>query len=354
MTWQGLPLPRRAPTAARLARAEEQAACEPGTPNPPQPLIPHPPSSQEFASVDVRLQEHFLWLLLSRLGHDFSHYKRSHLVSAIKARVAACGQDDAYAYALLLAAGTEELQALSSLVMIQVTAFFRNPESFQSLKQHALFPALRRREAGDTFHAWCAGCSTGEEAYSVAILLKEALSEVLSPVDFWVLATDIDERAVLLAQSGLFPPSSVHRAVTLGRRDRFFHRSPEGYRAGGSIASRVSFSVEDALDSPPMNDLDLISCRNLMIYLEPEDQARLLAGFHRALRPGGILFLGPAESIGETGDLFIAVDRRWKIYTTDRAQPPAELHTGQSRSGLAHSGSEQPTAPHVSNRRLVS
>jgi two-component system CheB/CheR fusion protein len=175
------------------------------------------------------------------------------------------------------------------------------------------------------------GCATGEEAYSLAMLLREATGSARTPQDFRVFATDIDERALAVALKGTFPPALARHAGA-SRLRRFFKSEHLTYRLNGEIRDRVTFSVHDVTRHSLFTGLDLISCRNLMIYLEPELQDLLIQGFHRALRPGGALFLSPSESIGDAVELFTPVSRKWKLYRANSLPPDASRRRSPSGS----------------------
>jgi two-component system CheB/CheR fusion protein len=219
------------------------------------------------------------------------------------------------AYVKYLQQAPEEVRALFNDVLIGVTNFFRDPEAFAALEDKVIPRLFEGKPVGAAVRVWCTGCSTGEEAYSIAILLQERLTTLRASYKVQVFATDIDSRAIATARTGLYP-ASIADDVTPERLARFFTLEPDGsaYRVHKGIRDLLVFSEHDIIKDPPFSKLDLISCRNLMIYLGAELQKKLISLFHYALLPGGILFLGTSETAGEQGDLFAVLDRKAKIY----------------------------------------
>jgi len=208
-----------------------------------------------------------------------------------------------------------EIQALFNDLLIGVTNFFRDPEAFAVLQAQVIPKLFHGKPAGSAVRVWCSGCSTGEEAYSIAILLQEQLDVLRASYKVQVFATDIDSRAIAVARTGLYP-AGIADDVSPERLGRFFTLESDGsaYRVNKGIRDLLVFSEQDVIKDPPFSKLDLISCRNLMIYLGPELQKKLISLFHYALQPGGMLFLGTSETAGEQGDLFTALERKAKIY----------------------------------------
>ena len=208
-----------------------------------------------------------------------------------------------------------EVQALFNDLLIGVTNFFRDPEAFAELEEKVIPKLFEGKPVGAAVRVWCTGCSTGEEAYSIAILLQERLESLKASYKVQVFATDIDSRAIAIARTGVYP-ASIANDMTPERLARFFTLEPDGsaYRVHKGIRDLLVFSEQDIIKDPPFSKLDLISCRNLMIYLGAELQKKLISLFHYALQPGGILFLGTSETAGEQGDLFTVLERKAKIY----------------------------------------
>jgi two-component system CheB/CheR fusion protein len=252
-------------------------------------------------------------------GHDFSQYKKSTLGRRIERRMTQQGIDDLATYERFLKEHPPEVQTLFRELLINVTSFFRDPALFDALKREVLPGMLGQRPEHETLRVWVAGCATGEEAYSVAMLLRELADEHKRDWPAQIYGTDIDADAIAVARAGLYPPN-IAQDVTPERLRRFFIKEEGGYRVRKEIREMVVFAVQSVIKDPPFTRLDLLTCRNLLIYLEPELQERLVPIFHYALRPGGVLCLSPSESIGSHGELFETLDRRLNIY---RARPTA-------------------------------
>jgi two-component system CheB/CheR fusion protein len=274
---------------------------------------PHPASALLPVSGNV-LKKIFV-LLRAQTGHDFSQYKPSTIHRRIERRMAVHQIESMVSYLKYLQQTPLEVQALFNDLLIGVTNFFRDPEAFAALEEKAIPQLFASKAVGSAVRVWCAGCSTGEEAYSMAILLQERLELLKTSYKVQVFATDIDSRAIAVARTGLYP-TSIADHVTPERLARFFTLEPDGsaYRVHKGIRDLLVFSEQDVIKDPPFSRLDLISCRNLLIYLSADLQKKLISLFHYALLPGGRLFLGSSESAGEQGDLFAAIERKAKIY----------------------------------------
>ena len=250
-------------------------------------------------------------------GHDFSQYKKSTLGRRIERRMTQQGIDDIATYERFLKEHPPEVQTLFREMLINVTSFFRDAAVFDTLKREVLPAMLAQRGEHEALRVWVAGCATGEEAYSVAMLLRELADEQRRDWQVLIYGTDIDADAIAVARAGLYPPNIV-QDVSPERLRRFFVKEESGYRVRKEIREMVVFAVQSVIKDPPFTRLDLLTCRNVLIYLEPELQERLVPIFHYALRPGGVLCLSPSESIGNHGELFETLDRRLNIY---RARP---------------------------------
>ncbi|MES2839624.1 MAG: chemotaxis protein CheB [Pseudomonadota bacterium] len=252
-------------------------------------------------------------------GHDFSQYKKSTLGRRIERRMTQQGIEDIATYERFLKEHPPEVQALFREMLINVTSFFRDAAVFDTLKREVLPAMLAQRPEHETLRVWVAGCATGEEAFSVAMLLRELADEQHRDWPVQIYGTDIDADAIAVARTGLYPPN-IAQDVTPERLRRFFVKEEGGYRVRKEIREMVVFAVQSVIKDPPFTRLDLLTCRNLLIYLEPELQERLVPIFHYALRPGGVLCLSPSESVGSHGELFETLERRLNIY---RARPTA-------------------------------
>lgn len=254
-----------------------------------------------------------LMLLRSATGHDFSLYKKSTIARRIERRMSQLDIADTETYARYIGDSPAEIQALFRELLINVTSFFRDPEAFNVLKREILPQICDDKAEGYVFRVWIPGCASGEEAYSIAMVLREFIDEARQDLRVQIYATDLDDDAIAVARAGSYPPN-IAQDVSTERLRRFFVKDDTGYHIRKSIREMVVFAVQNVIKDPPFTKLDLLSCRNLMIYLGPELQNRLIPSFHYALKPGGILFLSPSESIGNHPELFTAQNRKWKFY----------------------------------------
>ncbi|MDO9053970.1 MAG: chemotaxis protein CheB [Gallionella sp.] len=254
-----------------------------------------------------------LMQLRSATGHDFSQYKKSTIGRRIERRMSMHNIASQEVYARYLREHPAETGKLFKELLINVTNFFRDPEAFDALKKDVLPLLLAEKPEDYVFRAWVAGCATGEEAYSIAILLREHMDETHQDIKVLLYATDLDDDAIAVARAGCYPPN-IAQDMSAERLRQFFVKEDAGYRVKKSIREMVVFAVQNVIKDPPFTRLDLLSCRNLMIYLEPEVQNRLMPAFHYALKPGGVLFLSPSESVGSHNELFTALNRKFKLY----------------------------------------
>lgn len=258
-----------------------------------------------------------LALLRAGSGHDFSLYKKSTIGRRVERRMAQHQLEDVEAYARYAKDHPAELQALFRELLINVTSFFRDPEAFEVLRRKVLPALLKGRPEGSALRIWVAGCATGEEVYSVAIVVRECMDEMQHEFKVQLYGTDLDDDAIRVARAALYPPN-IAQDLSPERLRRFFNKDEGGYRVRKEIREMAVFAVQSVIKDPPFTRLDLLCCRNVLIYLEPELQNRLIPTFHYALHPGGVLFLSPSESVAGHGDLFEVVDRKWRFY---RAKP---------------------------------
>lgn len=254
-----------------------------------------------------------LAFLRMRTGRDFTCYKRATIVRRISRRMQVNGIDTLGAYLALLRTNPGEAGALLKDLLISVTNFFRDREAFRALARH-LPEIFARKKPGDVLRAWVPACATGEEAYSVAMLLVEQAREIEFPPAIQVFGCDLDADAIRVARAGLYP-STITADMTEERLQRFFTREQDGYRVRRELREMILFSAHDLLKDPPYSRMDLISCRNLLIYLNPEAQRRALDLFHFSLLPNGLLFLGSSESVNDDSALFRIVDKASRLYT---------------------------------------
>jgi two-component system, chemotaxis family, CheB/CheR fusion protein len=265
-----------------------------------------------------------LGLLRTKAAHDFTLYKEGTLERRIERRmaVAAIEAGDMDRYLELLRSDIGELELLAKDMLINVTSFFRDPEVFDHLEDK-IIPDLVRNHAQDRpLRIWIAGCSTGEETYSLAMLFREQIAAAERDIKLQVFASDVDADAVASAREGLYP-ETIETDVSRARLARFFSKEDHGYRVLPELRAAVVFTVQNVLADPPFSRLDLVSCRNLLIYLRPEAQAKVISLFHFALHEGGILLLGTSETIADAKGRFEVISKPERLFR----------HIGRSGSG---------------------
>ncbi len=251
-------------------------------------------------------------LLRAHTGHDFSLYKKNTLCRRIERRMNVHHIDQGSHYVRYLQENTRELEILFKELLIGVTSFFRDAEAFEALKD-VLFKELANKPDDSALRVWVPGCANGEEAYSIAIIIRECMDSLKRHFAVQVFGTDIDADAIDTARAGTYP-SNISADVNPERLDRFFLREENAYRVRKEIREMLVFAPQSIIKDPPFTKLDLLCCRNLMIYLDSELQKKMLPLFHYSLKVGGILFLGSSETIGGFVELFGTVEKRWKIF----------------------------------------
>ena len=274
------------------------------------------PSPADNDLAERALQE-IMALLGNRTGHDFRHYKRATVLRRIERRLQVSSMPDLPAYATYLRGHPDESAALLQDMLISVTNFFRDRDAFDALERDVVPALFENTEKEDSVRAWVAGCATGEEAYSLSILLREACERRVDPPTVQIFATDIDERALAVARAGAYPVG-ISADVSSARIAQFFYKEADELRVTKLLREPMLFAAHNVLRDPPFSRLDLICCRNLLIYVGREAQTSILEMFRFALRPGGYLFLGSSESAEVVSDLFTVVDKKNRIY---RANP---------------------------------
>ncbi|MDO7903784.1 CheR family methyltransferase [Pseudomonas sp. K1(2024)] len=280
------------------------------------------------------LLEEILLLLRANTGHDFQHYKRATVLRRIERRLHVTAQTDLPGYYRYLEQHPQESDELLADMLIGVTNFFRDREAFEALERHVLPELVSDGESGEgpaDIRVWSAGCSTGEEAYSLAMLVSEQLALEKREAKVQVFATDLDGRAITQARSGNYSEAIV-TDVPPGRLRQFFSKEDQHYRVRKEVREQVLFARHNLLSDPPFSQIDLVVCRNLLIYLDREVQRDILQMFHFALRPGGYLFLGSSESADLAGELFAPVDKRNRIFRA-REMPSGLRHSGRRLTG---------------------
>lgn len=282
-----------------------------------------------------------LMQLRTKTGHDFSLYKKSTITRRIERRMLHHAIEDTDVYARFLKENPAEITALFKELLINVTGFFRDADAFGVLRKEILPELCKDKSEQSLFRAWVAGCATGEEAYSIAILLKEWMEENHHEFKVQIYSTDLDDEAIAVARAGIYP-SNITQDVTPERLRRFFTKEDTGYRMKKEIREMVVFAIQNVLKDPPFTKLDLLSCRNLLIYLGSELQNQLIPTFHYALKPGGILFLSPSESIGNHTELFSSINRKWKFYRAIHSIASSRVLMTNALSWTARTGGNAP------------
>jgi PAS domain S-box-containing protein len=279
------------------------------------------PEDESFKKILLMLHRH--------CGVDFSFYKSNTIQRRIARRMVLNHKKGPGDYAVFLKGNVKELDALYSDVLISVTSFFRNPEAFEILKRK-IFPSLllARRKSKSPIRIWTLGCSTGQEAYSIVMAYTEFAENNFRAPQLQVFATDLNEALLEKARHGLYA-KSLSQDLSTERLRRFFVEEQGGYRINKTIREQVVFARQNALSDPPFSRMDLISCRNLLIYFGAELQNKIIPAFHYALNPGGFLFLGTSESVGQFTHLFAPADKKQRIFSR-KAAPLSPLRLAQS------------------------
>ncbi len=274
-------------------------------------------------------------LLRSKTAHDFTLYKQGTLQRRIERRMAMAAIDvaDMDRYLEMLRGDAKELDLLAKDLLINVTSFFRDTKVFSLLAQKIIPDLVRNHPADQPLRIWVAGCSTGEETYSLAMLFREAIIAAKSNIKLQVFASDVDPDAVAGAREGLYP-QSIEADVSPERLARFFSKEDHGYRVSPTLRGMVVFTVQDVLADPPFSRLDMVSCRNLLIYLLPEAQAKVLSLFHFALRQGGVLLLGSSETAGNVAGRFEMIAKSERLYRHIGRSRPGEFGFPRSAGGM--------------------
>ena len=272
------------------------------------------PGKVVFTEITGRNQLQKIFAIIrSAKGHDFSHYKHSTIERRIERRLAVHQIGTLSDYILYLQKNPGEIDILFKNLVIGVTSFFRDPRSYQVIEEQMLAKLIEAKLPEDTLRCWVVGCSTGEEAYSFAILISEAMEKLKKHINVQIFATDIDEGAIDSARKGVYP-ASIAADVSKERLSRFFVKEEGCYKVKKQFRDMIVFSLQSVIKDPPFSKLDLVSCRNLMIYLDATLQKKMIPLFHYTLKPEGVLILGTSESIGEFTDLFQAVNAKEKVF----------------------------------------
>jgi two-component system CheB/CheR fusion protein len=269
-------------------------------------------------------------LIRSSTGHDFSHYKQNTIRRRIERRMAVHQISDIIQYVQYLEQNPTEVDALFKDMLITVTNFFRDPEAFALLDKKVIPAIFEKKSNRSTIRIWVPGCATGEEAYSIAMLFAENAAKLKVDLNVQIFATDIDQDAVEFARQGIYP-ESIAADVSTARLKRFFIKDDLTYRIKKKIREMVVFATQNLIKDAPFSKLDLVCCRNVLIYMDSILQKRILPLFHYTLNPFGYLFLGTSETIGDLGGSFRVIDVKWKIF--------------QRKNAVAENGTEHPIMP---------
>lgn len=283
-------------------------------------IIQHPLMHRESEETDEEIaQEHSTVIakILSRIrdvvGVDFSAYKDTTVIRRIERRIGITQLESTEEYAAYLETSPKEVHVLYKDLLIGVTRFFRDNEAFENLKETSVLDLLKNKDDQTQLRLWCMGCSTGEEAYSLAILFYEKMLELGIDYDVKIFATDLDRESIEYAGLGVYPESIV-TDVSQERLQNFFTKKESTFQVNPEIRRMVIFANHNVLQDPPFSAIDMISCRNMLIYLKPDIQQRVLGAFHFSIKQNGYLFLGSSETVGELSGVFSFIDTKWKIY----------------------------------------
>ncbi|MEK9212483.1 chemotaxis protein CheB [Sphingomonas sp. 2378] len=299
-------------------------------------------------------------VLRNAIGHDFSGYKRTTLVRRVERRMHVLGIGTGSAYLARVKSDADECEALFRDLLINVTRFFRDTELFETLRTKAILPLIRARDPDEDIRIWVPGCSSGEEAYSIAMMFAEATREAGQPLAVQIFATDIDEQMLQIARDGTYPAAAL-ADIPAPLRERYTIPHAERFTIAGSIRDMIRFSNHSLVKDPPFSRIDLVSCRNLLIYFDDRLQQSVLPLLHYALRPGGYLFLGPSESVGRFDHLFPAIDSHARLFERSAASPsyPIDLPGATGRTPRRRGERGERDGGHVSSdegvalRRIV-
>ena len=267
-------------------------------------------------------------IIHEKTGHDFTEYKETTIIRRIQRRITLHQLQDINAYFTYLQNNEQEVQLLFNDLTIKVTSFFRNPEAFETLKEKAIRPLVKRKPEKSTIRIWVAGCDTGEEAYTLAILFSEVIEELHKQITLQIFASDIDQKAIETARIGTYPQNIITN-VSKKRLEKYFNHKRETYQVKKNLREMIVFAEQNIIKDPPFSKLDLISCRNLLIYLNNNLQKKIIPLFHYTLNQGGILFIGLSESIGEFTDRFTSIHSKYRIYQRNEAYIPTYFNNRQ-------------------------
>lgn len=319
-------------------------------------FLEHLPVAKASLKVEINDKSAFdkiIILLRTHTGNDFSLYKKNTVYRRIERRMSVHRIDKIYSYVHFLQDNPEEVHILFKELMIGVTNFFRDPLVWESLKEKIIPKLIQKLKPDSTLRAWVPGCSTGEEAYSLAIVFKETL-EKISPknsVSLQIFASDLDKDAIDTARKGLFT-ENIAADVSSQRLSRFFTKTDEGYRINTEIREMVVFAQHNIIMHPPFSNIDLLTCRNLLIYMDPELQQKLLGLFYYSLNSNGFLLLGSSETLGSQSYLFTPVISRLKIFKRSEERLEPELLDFPSSFSSPKTDNIESVEPQIPNMNI--
>ncbi|MBX3043635.1 MAG: PAS domain-containing protein [Candidatus Kapabacteria bacterium] len=283
--------------------------------------VEHPFLKASDKKLDIDIEENdviskILLAIRARTGVDFTYYKPNTIVRRIERRSSVHHIPDIEDYYRLVSDSPTEVNVLYKELLIGVTKFFRDSEAFELVKEKVIPRLFESKVVGESIRVWVPGCSTGEEAYTLAILLREYMNLIEREYDIKIFATDIDKDAIEYASMGTYPESIV-TDISEDHLRKYFTKNGSTFKVVDSIRQMVIFATHNLIKDPPFSKIDLVSCRNLLIYFQPVMQKKVLSSFGFSLSNGGILFLGSSESIGELSSYFNVIDNKWKIYKSN-------------------------------------
>lgn len=280
--------------------------------------VKHPLTSRDEEKEDIVNHENTLGKIMSivrnKVGVDFAYYKPNTIIRRLERRISINQINNFENYVTFLDQSPKEINILYKELLIGVTKFFRDQESFDILQKQVIPELFKDKKSEDSIRVWSVGCSTGEEAYSIAIMLREYMDYHKINLDVKIFATDLDKESIEFGSMGMFPESIV-ADVSVDRLKNFFIKKDKGYQVTERIRKMVIFATHNIIKDPPFSKIDLISCRNMLIYLKPIMQKKVLALFHFSLHKNGFLFLGSSESLGDLSKNFNTISSKWKIYS---------------------------------------
>jgi two-component system CheB/CheR fusion protein len=308
------------------------------------------------AKTEIEELDRVLSLLREHTKHDFRYYRKKMIMRRVLRRMGLHRIDQLKDYCSFLRKNPDEAKLLFRDLLIGVTGFFREPEAYKVLEQRVIPQWIERNDSDTPVRIWIPGCATGEEAYSIAMLLIEKYSTAKKQLNLQIFATDIDEAALEIARQGSYPVS-IAADIPPERLSRFFTQTGSHYQVNKQLREFVVFATQNLISDAPFSRLDLISCRNLLIYLEPEVQRKVISLFHFALNEDGHLFLGSSETVGRHVDLFDTVSKKWRVFRrigpTRRDIVKFPITTGYERRGALPSNVSPPATPEINFAELT-